>query len=71
MKSSARPKTFAYFDTSVIVKNYIREAGSNRARQLLRTHRVVTSAFQRWNPFRLSAGILSQTLLMMQVTPRS
>ena len=42
MKSSARP--FAYFDTSVIVKNYIREAGSERARQLFRTHHVVTSA---------------------------
>jgi predicted nucleic acid-binding protein len=44
MKSSARRRTFAYFDTSVIVKNYIREAGSDRARQLLRNHRVVTSA---------------------------
>ena len=44
MKTRARRRTFAYFDTSVIVKNYIREAGSDRARQLLRTHRAVTSA---------------------------
>ena len=44
MKSNARTRPLAYFDTSVIVKNYIREAGSDRARQLLRSHRVVTSA---------------------------
>src|SRR5438132_952142 len=34
----------AYFDTSVIVKNYLRETGSERARQLLRTRQVITSA---------------------------
>ena len=34
----------AYFDTSVIVKNYLREPGSQRARQLLRTRQVITSA---------------------------
>ena len=43
MKSSGR-RTLAYFDTSVIVKNYIRERGSDRARRLLRSHRVATSA---------------------------
>jgi predicted nucleic acid-binding protein len=34
----------AYFDTSVIVKYYIRETGSERARQLMRSRAVITSA---------------------------
>jgi predicted nucleic acid-binding protein len=34
----------AYFDTSVIVKNYLKETGSQRARQLFRTRQVITSA---------------------------
>jgi predicted nucleic acid-binding protein len=33
-----------YFDTSVLVKRYVREEGSIRARALLRRHRVVSSA---------------------------
>jgi predicted nucleic acid-binding protein len=33
-----------YFDTSVLVKRYVREEGSIRARVLLRRHRVVSSA---------------------------
>jgi predicted nucleic acid-binding protein len=33
-----------YFDTSVLVKRYVREEGSVRARALLRRHRVVSSA---------------------------
>jgi predicted nucleic acid-binding protein len=37
-------RTWAYFDTSVIVKRYVREAGSPRARVLLLRHRVLTSA---------------------------
>lgn len=34
----------AYFDTSVLVKRYVREDGSVQARALLRRHRVVSSA---------------------------
>ena len=37
-------RAWAYFDTSAIVKRYVREAGSPRARALLRGHRVLTSA---------------------------
>ena len=36
--------TFAYFDTSVLVKNYVAEAGSARARALLKTHAFLSSA---------------------------
>lgn len=36
--------SLAYFDTSVLVKNYIREAGSTRARKLLGAHEFVSSA---------------------------
>jgi uncharacterized protein len=36
--------SLAYFDTSVLVKNYVREAGSARARALLRTHSFLSSA---------------------------
>ena len=34
----------AYFDTSVLVKRYVREDGSMYARALMRRHRVVSSA---------------------------
>lgn len=37
------PCPWAYFDTSALVKRYVREAGSVRARALLRRHRLVTS----------------------------
>jgi predicted nucleic acid-binding protein len=36
--------TPAYFDTSVLVKNYVQEAGSARARELLRTHTFLSSS---------------------------
>ena len=35
--------TLAYFDTSVLVKNYVEEAGSARARALLRSHGFLSS----------------------------
>ena len=35
---------FAYFDTSVLVKKYIREAGSHRARQFVLSRQIITSA---------------------------
>jgi len=38
------PSDWAYFDTSVLVKRYLREAGSFRARSLLRKHRFLSSA---------------------------
>ncbi|MBI2469001.1 MAG: type II toxin-antitoxin system VapC family toxin [Candidatus Rokubacteria bacterium] len=38
------PAPPAYFDTSVLVKNYVRETGSVRARAVLRRHRFVSSA---------------------------
>jgi predicted nucleic acid-binding protein len=36
--------SLAYFDTSVLVKNYVREPGSARARALLRTYEFLSSA---------------------------
>jgi predicted nucleic acid-binding protein len=36
--------SLAYFDTSVLVKNYVRETGSARARELLRTYSFLSSA---------------------------
>ena len=36
--------TLAYFDTSVLVKNYVEEAGSARARALLRSHGFLSSS---------------------------
>ena len=36
--------SLAYFDTSVLVKRYVRNRGSSRAEALLRRHRFVTSA---------------------------
>lgn len=38
------PAGLAYFDTSVLVKWYVREPGSPRARVLLRRYRVLPSA---------------------------
>jgi predicted nucleic acid-binding protein len=38
------PGSWAYFDTSVLVKRYVQEEGSSHARRLLRTHRILTSA---------------------------
>ncbi len=36
--------TPAYFDTSVLVKNYVQEAGSARAGELLRSHTLLSSS---------------------------
>ena len=38
------PGSWAYFDTSVLVKRYVQEEGSSHARRLLRKHRILTSA---------------------------
>lgn len=38
------PAPWAYFDTSVLVKRYVREQGSPRARVLLRRYRFLSSA---------------------------
>ncbi|HSB71181.1 MAG TPA: type II toxin-antitoxin system VapC family toxin [Candidatus Methylomirabilis sp.] len=38
------PGAWAYFDTSAVVKRYIREPGSQRLRALLRRYRVLSSA---------------------------
>ena len=38
------PTPWAYFDTSVLVKRYVREPGSSRAQTLLRRYRFLTSA---------------------------
>lgn len=39
-----KPKPWAYFDTSVIVKRYVREEGSERTQKLLRNYRFISSA---------------------------
>ena len=36
--------SWAYFDTSVLVKRYIREEGTSEARRLLKHYRILTSA---------------------------
>ena len=36
--------SLAYFDTSVLVKNYVREAGSSRVRALLTSYEFLSSA---------------------------
>jgi predicted nucleic acid-binding protein len=38
-----RTQEFAYFDTSILIKNYIKETGSRRARGLLRRYRFISS----------------------------
>ncbi len=40
----AEPNPWAYVDTSVLVKRYVRESGSPRTRALLRRHRLLSSA---------------------------
>jgi predicted nucleic acid-binding protein len=37
------PRPWAYFDTSVVVKRYVMEPGSTRARDLIRRHRFLSS----------------------------
>jgi predicted nucleic acid-binding protein len=38
-----KPKPFAYFDSSVTAKRYLRESGSDRAAELLRRCRFISS----------------------------
>lgn len=38
------PSRWAYFDTSVLVKRYVKEIGTARARSLLRRYRFLSSA---------------------------
>jgi predicted nucleic acid-binding protein len=38
------PTAWAYFDTSILVKRYVRESGSTQAHALLRRHRFLSSA---------------------------
>lgn len=42
MSSRNAPAAWAYFDTSVLVKRYVREGGARLARELLRRHRVLS-----------------------------
>lgn len=35
---------WAYFDTSALLKRYVREEGSTRARELMRRHRILSCA---------------------------
>jgi len=55
----------AYFDTSVLVKRYLDEQGSTRARSLIRNHRVVSSVVAPLEAVsalsrRQAAGLLSE-----------
>lgn len=43
-KSAADSPSAAYFDTSALVKRYVRQAGSAEVRRLLRSHAIVSSA---------------------------
>jgi predicted nucleic acid-binding protein len=47
--------SLAYFDTSVLVKNYVQEAGSTRARALLRAYSFLSSAI---TPVELMSALL-------------
>ena len=38
------PTSWAYFDTSILIKRYVQEIGSSQARTLLKKHRILTSA---------------------------
>jgi predicted nucleic acid-binding protein len=60
------PASIAYFDTSVLLKRYFAEAGSARARSLLKRHVLITSAIAPTEAMsaicrRRDAGELSQT----------
>lgn len=46
--------SWAYFDTSVVVKRYVMEQGSSRARTLLRRHRFLSSAIA---PIEMLSGL--------------
>lgn len=47
--------TPAYFDTSVLVKNYVQEAGSARAGELLRSHTFLSSSI---SPVELMSALM-------------
>lgn len=47
--------TWAYFDTSVLVKNYIEEAGSTRARRLLQSYSFFSSSI---SPLELMSALM-------------
>ena len=47
--------TWAYFDTSVLVKNYIEEAGSARARGLLKSYSFLSSSI---SPIELMSALM-------------
>jgi uncharacterized protein len=46
--------SLAYFDTSALVKNYVREAGSSRARALLTSYEFLSSAI---TPIELQSAV--------------
>ena len=46
--------SLAYFDTSALVKNYVREAGSSRVRRLLATYEFLSSAI---TPIELQSAV--------------
>jgi predicted nucleic acid-binding protein len=46
--------SLAYFDTSALVKNYVREAGSSRVRGLLATYEFLSSAI---TPIELQSAV--------------
>lgn len=62
--------TWAYFDTSVLVKNYIEETGSTRARDLLKTYLFLSSSI---SPLELMSALMrrrSRGELQPQDLPR-
>jgi predicted nucleic acid-binding protein len=66
------PARYAYFDTSVIVKRFLRESGSERARQLLRQYQAITSelvGLESMSAFRrsLATGVIDKRAYAMVV----
>ncbi len=59
------PRAPAYFDTSVLARRYLIEQGSERARGLLRRHRVISSALA---PVELTSA-LSRRRTSGELTP--
>lgn len=62
--------SLAYFDTSALVKNYVQEAGSARARALLRSYSFLSSAI---TPVELMSALMRKHLtgeLDLQDLPR-
>src|SRR5437660_8403444 len=42
-RREVKQKPYAYFDTSIVAKRYLRESGSKEANALLRRYRVMSS----------------------------